>query len=216
MPKTLIDDLGENYVREWCTGAFFQTEPGSVYLLRNVYEDFLDTKQIVLNSEGTWKSARLPLDTLTSLANFEYPKLGYRQLEGKHGPIVHSVSNRRSARRGLRLENISAEPIPVYYAINPMMYDPWHEMDTVNKVRMIYSPTFTSFAEGVKMLLDGSTLAFAVSEDIAVTMSYADSPDVIAHILFRDKKVGEVTKDGVLSLHNKILQRASLRRKLEE
>lgn len=214
MARNLVESLGRDYVNQMCVGAIFQVEPKSVHVLRGAGADHLTTKKIVLDSKAPWRDATLPLDALKSFADLAYPKLNYRQVESPYGLIVTDVSMRRSASRGLRTENLRAQNLPVYSRILRREPEGWHALNVVGQIRMIYSPQWTPFSVGIKMLLEGDTLAFAVSEDIAVVSSCSGDKDKMADILFRGKKAGDIGEDGTVYLFNKILKRASVRNKL--
>lgn len=212
----LDESLGRDYVRQMCVGAIIPIGSDEVHLLRDVEEDGYRTKVLHLAAtKPRWKSAKLPFDKLTSLADFSYPKLGYRVLSSPgQGPVVVSLATRRSAMRGLRLEQIGVEYLPVYYTLVPQFYEAWHEIREEQQIEAIFRPKFHGLAEGVKSMLNGDALAFAVSEDIAVMLAHNADTNRIADIFFKNKIVGSVDVDGTVSLYNKILQRDSLRRKL--
>lgn len=214
----LKESLGTEYIQQMCVGAIFEVDGTAVHMLRGVQEDSYATKALDLTAEHPrWKSTRLPFDKLTSLASFSYPKLGYRMMESPdQGPIVVSLTNRRSAYRGLRLEQLMVEYMPVYLTLVPQFYEAWHTVGSEVKIKTIFRPSFWSFAEGIKQLMTGDALAFAVSEDIAVSMAHDMDRNKLANIYFKDKIVGSVSTDGTIALANKILQRDTLRRKFEK
>lgn len=215
----LAQTLGGDYVQSMCIGSLVRTNEQEVHLLQLVMDNNrgYQTRLARLNStRRTWESGHLPLDAINSLADFAYPKLGYRQLDtAAYGKVVVDLSARRSAMRGLRFENILANPLPAYNVVIPGTADMWHERSGPEMARIIFTPKFTKFSEGIKELMAGEALGFAVNEDIAVTLSYNEGKDRIADILFHGKSVGSVAKDGTILLSNKIFQRAALRKKFE-
>lgn len=215
MPN-LNESLGLDYIRQMCVGAIFQID-NEVHMLRDVDENTYHTKSIDLATNRLrWKSTKLPFDKLTSMANFSYPKLGYRMLHSPdQGPIVFTLTNRRSAHRGLRIEQLAVEYLNVYPNVLPEFFEAWHIIGSEQKIQTIFRPEFYSFAEGIKKLLNGEAIAFAVNEDIAVTLAFSDNQGKAADILFKGKVVGSVAEDGTIALSNKIMNRDSLRRKFE-
>jgi hypothetical protein len=73
---------------------------------------------------------------------------------------------------------------------------------------------FTPFSQGIKHLLDGDWIGFAVSEDLAVALSISQSHDRFADVFYRGRIVGNVDANGQVNLVNKVLQRASVKKKL--
>ena len=60
-------------------------------------------------------------------------------------------------------------------------------------------------------MMEGKWLGFAINEDVAIVFSTSGGTSAFADILYRNKVVGYVTKDGVIEVNNKILRRSTLR-----
>lgn len=215
--KHLAEALGEDYVSQMCGGALLQMDD-TVHSLRGVYESGVSyiTNSIKLtDNTPQWTTSTIPQDRLKSLADLAYPRLGYRQVvHDKFGPVVIHLSNPRSAMRGLRIDRVLAQPPQSLNAILPMAVDIWEIQRSELKVKSIYAPTFTPFAEGLRKVIAGEYVSFASSEDVAVVMTATAGPDIVAEILFRERSVGFASGNGDLHLNNKILQKHGLVGKL--
>lgn len=212
----LLQEFGADYVNQMCVGAWVRVGD-KVHYLRRASEAGYSTNSLDLTKNTDAMDVdMLPADGIKSLADFQYPKLGYREVEyGDKVRQVVQLHTRRSAMRGLRSDYLLANLLPIYNAVHPDMYSAWDDMNMARRVRAVFTPKFTGFAKGVRSLLAGESLGFAVNEDIAVTAAFASGADRAADVLFRGKVVGKVHEDGRIDLANKIANRASLLRHFE-
>jgi hypothetical protein len=190
---------------------------GAVHQLRDLDDTYMYTSYIPLDSKNIgrepWKDGKYPHDLLKDFSSFQYPKLGYRQLQqSKVKNAVVAASTARSALRGLRQESIRYDPLPVYNAL-AMVGDNFSEANAARRLKEIFQPTFTPFTQGLKKLMDGDWPAFAVNEDLAIGLCVSNDRDGW-DIYFRGRVVGNITPDGVMNITNKILNRDSIKRKL--
>lgn len=214
MPN-LVEDLGARYIRDFFNNAVFQMD-GKVMKLRDVINNDVHVHEFKLDAKTPkWAAGIIQVDRLVDFTTFKWPKLGYRQvMQGDIGNIVVNVSSIRNGARGLRTDYIHYESLPVYQAVDVGIFDGWAQVNEARRVKEIFAPTFTSFSSGIKQLLAGECLAFAVSEDLAVGLSINQSADRGADIYFRGRVVGNVDENGNVTIVNKILQRDSIRKKL--
>lgn len=215
--KPLVQELGARYIREFFNNAFFLMD-GNIHQLRDADENNIYTLFVPLDSPNIgrepWKESKFPSIRLQDFSNFQYPKLGYRQLQ--QGPVkncVVAVSTARSALRGLREESIKYEYLPVYNALGPYDQDSFHEVNRARRMKEIFKPTFTPFTSGLRKVLDGDWPGFAVNEDLAVGLCVSSDAGGF-DVFFRGRIVGNITQDGTVNITNKILKRDSIKRKL--
>lgn len=214
---SLVQELGARYMREFFCNAFFQAD-GHIHQLRDVGDTVLYTLSIPLDSPNIgkeiWKENKLPHTVLRDFTSFQYPKLGYRQIQqGRTKNCVAAISTTRSALRGLREDSISYIYLPVYTALGPFDPDAFHEVNRARRMKEIFKPTFTPFTVGIKKLMDGEWPGFAVNEDLAVGICVSSDKGGW-DIFFRGRIVGNVSSDGTVNITNKILKRDSIKRKL--
>lgn len=215
MSKHLNEELGSRYVQEFYTRAFFE-HGGKLHMVRAVESSSIHVDSMELDSEDNdWERTLLPADVLKDFSSFAYPTLGYREYEGPYGKYVTFVSTKRSAHRGLRDDHLFAAHLPIYNAMpHGGMSDYFWDMNRSRRLRALFRPSFTPFKQGIKLLLEGETAAFAVNEQLAVGIS-TQSADRAFDIYFRQRPVGWIGHDGNLSLSNKVVNRPSLRQALE-
>lgn len=214
--KSLVESLGADYISGFFQDAFFQID-NKLHKVSTADDRLIYTHSFSLSSKNPrWQTDNVPQEMLRSFSDFAYPKLGYRQIISPHiGNIVFNIESIRSSHRGLRETGLRVETLINYNLIN-VTADEWSSKTSSQRAKELFAPTFTSFADGIKQLLAGEIFGFAVSEDIAVVVSCGADVGRHYEILFRDKPVGSINQDGTLFLNNKIMQRASLRKKFDK
>jgi hypothetical protein len=204
-------------MREFFNNAFFLLD-GYIHQLRDTDETVLYTLSVPIDSPNigkeVWKENKLQGTVLRDFSAFQYPKLGYRQLQqGRTKNCVAAVSTIRSALRGLREDSISYAYLPVYNALGPFDPNGFDEANKARRLKEIFKPTFTPFSVGLKKLMDEEWPGFAVNEDLAVGICVSSDAGGW-DIFFRGRLVGNVSSDGAINITNKILNRESIKRKL--
>ena len=101
----LIDDLGERYVTEYFSNAFFMHH-GVLHKLQQVRNDKQVDAYAVqgksLEKDYNFSGVSLPPEVLDSFKSFKWPKLGYRNVLNSQGLVLAGfVNSVRSTRRGL-------------------------------------------------------------------------------------------------------------------
>jgi hypothetical protein len=216
MGKSLVADLGARYVRDFFNHAMFDCGDGKIHRLRAVDDNHLTVDSITLSDKTPkWERGYVKSSVLEDFASFKYPKLGYRQFQqGRLGNIVVMVGTVRSTQRGLKEDHLRYEQLPVYAAVDFGYFDGYNKVNDARRAKELFRPTFTPFSQGIKHLLDGDWIGFAVSEDLAVALSISQSHDRFADVFYRGRIVGNVDANGQVNLVNKVLQRASVKKKL--
>ena len=208
--KNLELELGGKYVSEMFHNALF-THDNKLCRLR-----FCDDKKVLVqytdldNPRDVWEEMYLPTDILHGFSKFQWPTLGYRQIETENGFAVIHMTAVRSAHRGLRHEHLHYEYLPVTMRLRQLL-NVWEALPSSLAMAQVFKPKFIKFTEGLKMLLAGQTAAFAVSPHLAVCISVDQSAESAYDIYFRQKLVGTISETGEVSLHNKIVQRDTVR-----
>lgn len=214
----LIDDLGERYVTEYFSNAFFMHQ-GTLHKLQQVRNDQQVDAYAVggksLQNEYHLVNARLPPEVLDSFKSFKWPKLGYRNVLNSQGIILAGfVNSVRSTRRGLSdelLEINHSQGVDLYQATAG--YRP----DNLNYMFQVFFPTWFTYKQAIAKLQAREAVAVALNEDLCIAYSVnADDAGVAFDILFRERVVGNVMTDGSLVFKNKNINKMKLFRQLGE
>lgn len=208
--KNLALELGANYVTEFYNGALF-IHDGKLCRMRGVQGETIIVEYVDINAPTDWQVMSLPVDVISSFSKFQWPTLGYREFKDpKYGNVVMHISANRSAHRGLRHEHLHFDTLPALKRLRGAGYA--HEdMPHTQLLCGVFSPKYTKFVDGIKLLLDGDIPAFAVNEHLAVALSVDQADDRSYDIYFRQKVVGSVAENGSVTISNKIIQRDSVR-----
>ena len=212
----LIDDLGERYVTEYFSNAFFMHQ-GTLYKLQQVRNnkqvDAYAVQGKSLQNEYNFSNVRLPPEVLDSFKSFKWPKLGYRNVLNYQGIILAGfVNSVRSTRRGLSeelLEINHSQGVDLYQATAG--YRP----NNLNYMYQIFFPTWFTYKQAMAKLQAREAVAVALNEDLCIAYSVnADDPAIAFDILFRERVVGSVMADGNLVFKNKNINKMKLFRQL--
>lgn len=220
--KLLFEELGAQYIREWFHGALFVHE-NKLHCLQDVMRTegskgmetvVVTTSLNLLAGTPKWSKDRVPPASLVDFSTFKYPKLGYRQFyQDGIGMVVAQCTALRAAQRGLRLDTVRWDSLPVYTALD---YDRefWDSINQARIAKEIFAPTFTPFSVGIHKILEGEIPAFAINEDLAVGLACVNDGNEGCNVYFRGRVVGNVSDNGHLTITNKILQRDNIKKKL--
>jgi len=212
----LIDDLGERYVSEYFSNAFFMHQ-GVLHKLQHVRNDKQVDAYAVqgksLQNDYNFSGVRLPPEVLDSFKSFKWPKLGYRNVLNNQGVILSGfVNSVRSTRRGLAddlLEIGHSQSVELYMATAG--YRP----DNLNYMYQVFFPTWFTYKQAMAKLQAREAVAVALNEDLCIAYSVnADDPAIAFDILFRERVVGSVMADGNLVFKNKNINKMKLFRQL--
>src|SRR5688572_910982 len=98
--KNLALELGTRYVAEFYNGALFVHE-GKLCRIINVGDGGVHVEFVTLENPTDLEGVFLPVDVLANFTTFQWPTLGYRQIQTKrYGTCVMHISANRSAHRG--------------------------------------------------------------------------------------------------------------------
>lgn len=212
----LIDDLGERYVSEYFSNAFFMHQ-GVLHKLQHVRNDKQVDAYAVqgksLQIDYNFSAVRLPPEVLDSFKSFKWPKLGYRNVLNNQGVILSGfVNSVRSTRRGLAddlLEIGHSQSVELYMATAG--YRP----DNLNYMYQVFFPTWFTYKQAMAKLQAREAVAAALNEDLCIAYSVnADDPAIAFDVLFRERVVGGVMADGNLVFKNKNINKMKLFRQL--
>jgi hypothetical protein len=147
---------------------------------------------------------------LQDFSSFQYPALGYRQgPAGKYGNVVTYLTSKRSALRGLRMDQLLHHSPAIYSILYPD--DLWQLVPKVTRVRAVFNPQYTPFTTGLASLMKGDIAGFAVNNNVACAMSCSGNGDRLGDILFRGKVVGHIDAKAEVTIVNKIMHRDSMK-----
>lgn len=208
---SIINELGTGYANDFFIGAMF-VKGNNLYQFARARSSSLEVFHIDLNQPPRdWSLTSIPVDAINSFADIAWPRLGYRNLLTHNGNNFFAwVSAARTVHRGLRLENLSWQVPTAAEAIN-LNLGSTRVYNGYTKAYEIFKPTFYGYREGIKNMMEGKWLGFAINEDVAIVLSVSGDASAFADILYRNKVVGYVTKDGIIEVNNKILRRSALR-----
>lgn len=207
---SLINSLGGSYMNEWFIGALLMQD-GKLHMIDRVRDDSIRT--FSLTKDGTrWEHDTLGVDVLGGFEDLAWPKLGYRNIKVPNlgYNTVRFAQSQRSVHRGLRRDSIEWTDYPVQGGLIAQ-YDNTRD---VSEAKCLFWPEFIPYTVGIKQIMNGEALAFAVNEDLAVGLS-STSASAIADIHFRQKVVGRVEEDGKIVLFNKTLRRSHFNKLME-
>lgn len=204
---SLVNELGASYVNEWFCGALIhRKEDGLVHMISRVGNNNTIRTHTLSPTSPRWQDGTLDASVLKSFSDLSYPRLGYRNFtataNGREVNTVRYTQAERSVHRGLRRDNLGWEDYPAAVGL-PLGFGMYWD---IKEVKAIFWPTWIKYTDGIKGILSGDILSFAVNEDLAVGIS-TTSGDAQADIYFRRKLVGRVEKDGRIVLFNKMLRR---------
>jgi hypothetical protein len=80
----------------------------------------------------------------------------------------------------------------------------------------MYKPTWYSYREGMKKLTSGEWSAFAMNEDLAISIAYETPNTKGFDIYFRGVLAGSISEEGHIVMKNKVLTRSSLQKLLNK
>lgn len=214
--KNLVEELGHEYVTSYFQGAMLQSE-GNLYRFVHMRSSAMALVQKFLPDGSPingWEEVHIPASALKGFTSFSSPKLGYRNI--KRGPDPHSVTyltSQRSTRRGFRLDNIRADNLSVFNLEN--VEAGWDFLDLWTKTKVVYSPEFVGLKQGLAELQAGNLLGFAVNHDIAIAIDMDIAAKFPWSIYFKGMRVGGISDTGIITIHNKIVNRQEVRSQLE-
>lgn len=196
MSSNFINSLSVNYCNEFFPNAMFLYE-GKPHLFSSTDGRYVAAIELSPDPKvRATKSVAVPASFFTGWASFSFPTLGYRQADS--GQFLGYFSRRPSVRRGLNLSDVLCTTHDVSYGCAEyLMYD-WHDYDSrYGKAQLIMCPSYTNLLEGLKDIKSGNIASFALSADFAVA---PNSSVEYLEILFRQRRVGVINKDGDISL----------------
>lgn len=213
--KNLVQDLGSQYVREFLCGASFLHD-NTVHYLRSVDGAVAITDSFALDApDPVFNRVHIPISVLQGFETFKYPDLGYRQYTaGNNENVVVSLSTSRSAHRGLRLDLVRQQYLPVFNYLGTTTADSYHVLRNEQRLQLIFNPTYVPFSTAISQLLSGQIAGAAISAHVAIGISCTRSSDRAFDVYFRDRVVGRIDEKGAVHISNKVMNRHDLRKVL--
>lgn len=209
--SNLAMELGREYMDQFYKEAMF-VHGDKIH----VYKGHMDDSKIITASIGMeegarWSSDSVPSDSIKSMGDFRWPKLGYRQFSNKlsQDKLVYYVTSTRSAMRGLKSQFLVYTPTPPLRCV-PGVDTPKRFADSAQIVRTIFNPRFASYHEGLEALRAGTTIGFALNEDFAVSLPVTDTRNYMFDVLYKGAKVGGVDAEGTAILPIRLRKRHSV------
>lgn len=212
MPReNLIKNLGSAYVSDSFAGAIFMME-GLVYKFDSATDDQVYAQRLIGDRVGT---VIIPASKLKDFTAFAHPKLGYRSIDYNGTTALLNLVGLRSGRRGFRMDTIQPNTLPVYEALEEYPAQAYEELDYIERVKLVFTPEFSSVKMGIKDLLDGRQLGVALNHDTAIVTDVSADGKYPWAIYYREVKVGGIDENGAIVVAEKTINRNTLRKKLE-
>lgn len=221
-----LRSLGSDYVNDFFRGALFlDKEKNRVYKLLACERQgmatcsYVDLSDTLLNA--SWQGRELVNLYENDGGNFSlfsWPKMGYRNVpHSVLGNAIYYLTTERGTARGLRDDNIHHLRPAIAISISDYVHAPClYDNSAAVRAYVVYNPTWYSYKEGMKKLLAGEWSAFALNEDLAISISY-ETPDTSNFdIYFRGVLAGSISEEGHIVMKNKILTRSSLQKLLNK
>lgn len=194
---SLIDELGLEYFNERFAGSMFFDKDKNVctvatnkFIKNHVHAKVWEGP----NERPTVKDHSVPWNFFTDLSVFKTPPLGWSMsADGTY--LAHFSRNNRAYHRGTSAKILfrRLSPASQFLAdtgnVNHEMY-----MDTGVTTKMVMTPVYVPFREGLEKMRKGELFSFAVSPTIAVI------PDVYEQqaLYCNTNKIGVVKPDGTI------------------
>lgn len=194
----LIDRLGMDQFLNKYQGSFFKGEDGATYIVHGNGDsgDTVKCKKVggTVN-KPTVEEVDVPKSFFADMGTFATPPLGWRvAAQGRY--LVYLSRNNQSYHRGTAVGNISrsVHEMTNWFAREQGMSLDYYGRDAV-LAKLVMEPVYLPLAEGLALIKKGKIVAFAVNELIAV----APLDSTTYQILFKEKQIGTVNEDGVVS-----------------
>lgn len=209
----LVEQLGEQYVSEFFRGALIR-RGRILYLIKQAQAGVLVTNYLNLDDEeADWGRKNLPTSTLENFTSLAWPKLGYRNLRNNLvGNAVCFFGSTRSVLRGLREEHLTKEVLPIFDTMGTAVMSKAPCSSSAFRLRQLFNPKWIPFKEGINKIKAGEIVAFALNEDMAVSLSVQDGPDRFCDILYKQKVVGQVSESGEILIANQVMMKSNLKK----
>lgn len=195
--SNLIDKLGYDFFSSSFRSCMFMYKD-EVHQFVLMNEASVGTHRF---NEETQKiePSRVPFSFFTDFSVFRIPPLGYRNARLDNNALF--LESARSTNRGFRSNLVTFRQT---VASDNQEFN----RDSLDFGRICFKPNFTPYHVGVRKILEGDSLAFALNKDAAVAVDLEGISPMV--LLFREKQAGTIDLNGRLELTNKILMRSSL------
>jgi hypothetical protein len=195
---SLIDRLGMDQFLNKYLGSFFKGEDGATYI---VFGAGSEPQSVRCKKVGgtvnkpTVEEVDVPNSFFVDMGMFATPPLGWRvAAQGRY--LVHLSRNNQSYHRGTCVDNVNktVHEMTNWFAREQGMSLDYYSRDIV-LAKLVMEPVYLPLSEGLALIKKGKIVAFAVSELIAI----APLDSTTYQILFKEKQIGTVNEDGVVS-----------------
>lgn len=204
MPN-LIEELGADYVTDMYHGALFLHE-GVPHMFQRAGNRVCVAHMAV--QQDQWKMVEIPAAAFEDMGKFQWPQLGYRNVQYKKHNLVVDVAMLRSAKRGLRTALLTAEGTKAGSLFNTA--DPWVHLigpGNVAQANTLLLPKWYTLAAAREALASGTAVSCALSSNLALEINpFVEDPKELS-VLFRGAKVGAMLGDGTLEVPSRLAMR---------
>lgn len=209
MPN-LLTALGGEYVDQFYKKAMFMLGDDVC-----MYQRRADDENVIVSrfnkdiADPEWINVVIPAEQIQDMSTFAWPRLGYRDYQQQKFNATFYVSSQRSAMRGLKPDFLHFKPTPVLDLL-PNVNSPLDYLSSAKIAQTVFNPKFLSFTEGMaKLRADGSP-GFALSNDVAISISVSEAADEQYDILFREQVVGHVLEGDVVKVPARMFKRSTI------
>lgn len=189
----LVEQFGYSYFSNRFAGAFFLTEDKTPAIVRSAGRSYVDVALCKGTAEApSIEDSRVSNEFFTDMAQFDIPNMGWRAA-GRGRFLAYIERNPHGYRRGTTRDGLDIGTSPITSALmDSGTLDIQNYTREAAVARMVLLPQFTPFTQGIKDIIEGRIISFAVSHHMAV---YAQDDQSMA-IMFGKRKVGSVDYSG--------------------
>lgn len=212
---SLAKQLTPEYMDNFYRGAYFlhfDMEAEKQFVCQ--YSGHMDTTRLLTlafpmdSITPEWNKKIIRSDSIKSMDDFGWPRLGYRQIEyDGYGSLATYITLRRSAHRGMRNDLLQYSSLPFDMTRNTN--HPAHVFPDPFIVQSIFNPKFPSFPEAVQSIREANKGAVALSESVALGIPVFSECDDGLEIYYKQNTIGHVNKYNEAVIESKLAKRAS-------
>ena len=199
MATNIVQKFGVDYFNQSFRDAYFKRE-GLLHRVIEANTRWLVCVKYSLPAGGNplvnaplSEEVRISTASLTDMGMFTVPELGYRSVGGLG--LIH-VTRKRSYYRGVQPSSVRV--VPSSYMVESMEAAGLDYNSSIRGLTLMYHlffPDYTPYDEGLRKIMEGDALCFALSPAFAVGI-YGDGIGVF----FKGRPVGTISPEGTVNM----------------
>lgn len=197
--SNLIEQLGWMEAHQWLRNALILLDD-NVYRIDGVQENGnVFCLRVLEDGDEQPTDNMFPASRFKDWSVLAFPSLGYRNVGDGH-KVLASVQRPNTVHRGLQARDLRWQFSGVSHWMSNIGQDRLigRYMDEQVPARMalaysVFKPTYIPFTDGIKDMLEGRRMQFAINHELAVAPIRTSG---FASILYRDREIGHVLESG--------------------